>query len=126
MSSSRNAMQAGAAEPTAAWQKALGNKETSAPLAELPTGLVFDDALDEPIWYDSNRKLLRYRGFMCNASYVQLRRICDHPAYIAALEQLYVGSAVEQPRPLGRMLIGIAAPLTALLVVGGAMALWLR
>src|SRR5947209_1614945 len=105
MSSTRNALQASTAEPNAAWQKAIGTRETATPLAELPVGLVFGDDLDEPIYYDGARKLLRYRGFMCNASYVQLRRICDHPAYNAALEQLYLGSAEEERRPMGRMLL---------------------
>ncbi len=126
MPANRDALQDGPAPPNAAWRNALGTKETTAALAELPVGLVFDDALDEPIWYDRGRKLLCYRGFMCSASYVHLRRICEHPAYIAALEQLYLGSAMEEKRPMGRMLLGIAAPLTALLVVGGALALWLR
>jgi hypothetical protein len=126
MSLTRDALQASVAEPNAAWQKAAGTKETAAALTELPQALVFDDALDEPIWYDSARKLLRYRGFMCNASYVQLRRVCDHPAYITALEQLYLGSAMEEPRPLGRMVLRVGAPLTALAAVAGAMVFWLR
>jgi hypothetical protein len=126
MSVTRAALQANVAEPTSAWQRALGTKETVAPLAELPEGLVFDEGLDEPIWYDGTRRQLRYRGFMCNASYVQLRRLCDHPAYIAALEQLYLGSAEEESRPLGRMLLKIGAPLTALAAVVGALVFWLR
>ena len=126
MSLTRDALQANVAEPNAAWQNAAGTKETAAPLAELPEGLVFDDHLDEPIWYDSKRKLLRYRGFMCNASYVQLRRICDRPAYIAALEQLYLGSAMEESKPLGRILLRVCGPLAALLMVGGALVFWLR
>jgi hypothetical protein len=126
MSATRDALQANVAEPTSAWQRALGTKETAAPLAGLPEGVVFAEALDEPIWYDATRKQLRYRGFMCNASYVQLRRLTDHPAYIAALEQLYLGSAEEESRPLGRLLLKIGAPLTALVAVAGALVFWLR
>src|SRR5438270_4925787 len=96
--SSTDALQAKPAEPNAAWHKALGDKQTAAALAELPAGLVFND-FDEPIWYDSARKLLYYRGFMCSASYVHLRRLCERPEYIAALEQLYLGSAEEERRP---------------------------
>jgi len=126
MSLTRDALQATVAEPTSAWQRALGNRETVTPLAELPAGLVFDEALDEPIWYDAVRKQLRYRGFMCNASYVQLRRLSDHPAYIAALEQLYLGSAEEPSGSLGRTLLKIGAPLTVLVAVAGALVFWLR
>src|SRR4051794_19760105 len=108
MSSTREAVQATPAGPNAAWHKALGTKQTAVPLAEVPMGLVFSDDLDEPIWYDSARKLLCYRGFMCSASYVLLRRICDHPTYITALEALYLGSAEDEPRPMGRMLLCIA------------------
>jgi hypothetical protein len=126
MSLTRDALRASPAEPNTAWQKAAGSKETAAPLRELPVALSFDDTLDEPIWYDSARKMLRYRGFMCSASYVHLRRICCEPAFVAALEQLYLGSAMDEAKPIGRMVLRIAAPLAALLAIAGTMALWLR
>jgi hypothetical protein len=126
MSLARDALQACAIEPNAAWKQAAGTKETAAPLAQLPAGLAFDDALDEPIWYDSARRVLRYRGFMCNASYVHLRRLCEHPAYIAALEQLYLGSALDDAKPVARLLLQVAGPLTVVAAVAGAWLLWLR
>ncbi len=85
MSLARDALQARSVEPNTAWQKAVGRKLTAARLEQLPAGLHCDDALDEPLWYDEARKLLCYRGFMCNASYVLLRRLSSHPEYIAAL-----------------------------------------
>ena len=126
MSLAPDALQACASEPNVAWKQAAGTKETAAPLAELPAGLVIDDTLDEPIWYDGARKLLRYRGFMCNASYVHLRRLCEHPTFIAALEQLYLGSAMEDGKPIGRILLRLAAPLTAAAAVAAAWMLSLR
>jgi hypothetical protein len=124
MSSTRDAPEARSVEPNTAWQQAPDRKLTAARLAQLPTGLAFDH-VDEPIWYDEARKLLCYRGFMCNASYVLLRRLSDHPAYIAALEQLYLGSAAEEGGSPMRWVWKLAAPLAVAGAVAGAW-LWLH
>jgi hypothetical protein len=123
MSTSTDALQAPAMTANAAWQKAVGSKLTVTRLEHLPALLSFD-GVDEPIQYDGALKLLCYRGFMCNASYVQLRRLSDNAEYIAALEQLYVGSSVEESRSSARLWLGIAGPLTVAIATG--MWLWLR
>jgi hypothetical protein len=125
MSVTREAVEAGPATANAAWQKAAGRKQIAARLEHIPAMLKFDDALDEPICYDSARKLLCYRGFMCNASYVLLRRLSDNPEYITALEQLYQGSAIEETGSRSGLLWKIGTPLTLGLTAIGLW-LWLR
>ena len=125
MSLARDALQARSVEPNTAWQKAVGRKLTAARLEQLPPGLHFDDGLDEPLWYDEARKLLCYRGFMCNASYVLLRRLSSNPDYVAALEQLYLGSALEDERPGSRLLWKLAASVSIAAAAAGTW-LWLR
>ncbi len=44
--------------------------------------------------YDATRRVLVYRGFMSSGSYGDLRRLSTDPAYVAALDALYVGIAV--------------------------------
>jgi hypothetical protein len=99
------------ATPNTAWHNAIGNQEIAVPLAALPQGVVLGESLDEPIWYDANRKLLCFRGFMCSASYTHLRRLSHDAAYLIALEKLYMGSSVEQT-PRRRAVLWIAIALT--------------
>jgi hypothetical protein len=100
--------------PNTAWQQALGSQEIAVHLERLPAGLVLDESLDEPLWYDSARKLLCYRGFMCSASYTHLRRLSHDAAYLIALEKLYLGSSVEQT-PRRRIGLWVAIGLTVAL-----------
>jgi hypothetical protein len=119
MSSARDALQAGAVATSQTWQKALGGKETTATLAQLPPGVVLGDELGEPIWYDSARQLLAYRGFMCNASYSCLRRLSADAEFLAALEQLYQASAADDTPRRSRLLLGLAGPLAVALAAVG-------
>jgi hypothetical protein len=119
MSSARDALQAPTLPANAAWQKALGGRETAAKLEQLPAGLMLGDDLGEPIWYDPQRRLLVYRGFMCNASYGCLRRLSGDAAYLVALEQLYLGSANDDPPRRGSLLLRVAGPLALVMAAVG-------
>src|SRR5687767_6224381 len=67
------------------WGQAEGLKETAARLDRLPPGVGFAATFPEPIAYDEARKLLVYRGFMCQGSFNYLRQFSNDPDYLAAL-----------------------------------------
>jgi hypothetical protein len=107
--------------PCQAFQTAAGQKETAVPLRRLPPGVTFGDNVGEPIYYDSVRKMLIYRGFMCQASYNYLHRLAiTDPEYETAIDQLYLGSAVEGLGHSWRWLIG-----TVIAVAAAAGGIWL-
>jgi len=74
------------------WSEAEGQREIEAPLKVLPVGLSFSDDFPEPIRYDSVRKLLLYRGFMCYGSFHYLRQLHSDSGYARALDQLFTSS----------------------------------
>src|SRR5262249_27098270 len=67
-----------------------------------------------PIRYDPARKLLKYRGLMFSSSYRYLRGLSTNPAYLAAPDQLFVGTS-QAASGRGRGGLGAAA-------VGGGVA----
>jgi hypothetical protein len=71
-------------------------KETAVSLDHLPPGIDFPPTFPEPIRYDLTRRALTYRGVMLNASYTYLRRLSHDAAYQAALDELYVRSAMPE------------------------------
>jgi hypothetical protein len=79
--------------PSKTWQNAADQKEVSAKLRRLPAGVTFGDEAGEPIYYDAARKLLLYRGFMCQASYNFLHKQSMDPEYEAAIDQIYMASS---------------------------------
>jgi hypothetical protein len=101
------------------WREAAGQTETAARLARLPPGLRFPEDYPEPIAYDAARKLLIYRGFMYHGSYTYLRQLSADAAYLAALDQIYVGSSSSASRAQ-RRLRWLAVALVLVLVAVGA------
>jgi hypothetical protein len=53
----------------------------------------FPENFPEPICYEAARKLLRYRGMMFHGSYEFLHALSGDPAYLVAIDGLYVGSS---------------------------------
>jgi hypothetical protein len=105
------------------WQQAEGEKETSAPLQRLPTGLEFKPGFPEPITYDPGRQLLIYRGFMYRGSYQYLQSLNSDLAYLTALEQIYVQSASSPPL---RRVSWLLAALLAIGLMGLGIWWWLK
>ena len=70
-------------------------RRTAVPLERLPEGLEFPDGLRDHISYDSERRLLVFRGYMSSADYYFLRACSDDPEYIQALNELHEKSAFE-------------------------------
>jgi hypothetical protein len=69
-------------------------RETAVTLDHLPPGLDFPADYPEPIRFDPDHHRLVYLGVMLNASYTHLRRLSHDPAYLAAVDDLYVLSAL--------------------------------
>lgn len=65
------------------------------PLERLPEGLEFPSGLRDRISYDSERRLLVFRGYMSSADYYFLRKCSADPEYIQALNELHEKSAFE-------------------------------
>lgn len=101
-----------------AWEAAAGKKETAVRLKRLPPGVTF---VDEPIHYDEARGLLLYRGFMFHPSYLYLHKLAIDAEYQAAIDQLYLGSAVEPSQRKYSSLVKLAA---SLLVAVAALGVW--
>lgn len=70
-------------------------RRTAVPLERLPDGLEFPNGLRDHISYDSERRLLVFRGYMSSADYYFLRACSDDPEYIQALNDLHAKSAFE-------------------------------
>ena len=70
-------------------------RRTAVPLERLPEGLEFPDGLRDHISYDSERRLLVFRGYMSSADYYFLRACSDDPQFIRALNELHEKSAFE-------------------------------
>src|SRR5262245_23738920 len=87
---------------TKTWHDAAGQKELAARLQRLPPGLHLPADFPEPLMYDDQRKLLVYRGFMSQCSYTYLRQLSNDPAYLVAVDQLYVGSSYSVARASSR------------------------
>lgn len=101
------------------WGEAEGQKETVASLDRLPAELKFPESFPEPITYDSGRKQLKYRGLMFSGSYTYLRKLSNDPAYLTALDQLFIGTSTANA-PGGRWTVVIAAVVAVALAVFGA------
>jgi len=108
--------------PCQAWQNAAGQHETAARLRQLPPGLSFGDDVGEPMYYDAARQVLRYRGFMCQASYNYLHRLSLDPEYECAIDHLYMGSAQGGTGRDWRWIVGTAIGLSAAALL---LAFWL-
>ena len=101
------------------WREAAQEREVSAPLAMLPSGIGLNDDFPEPMQYDANRRVLRYRGFMSNTSFQELQRLSNDLDYMRALEQLFTASAIEpQPARHYGLIAGAAVGVLALLLLG--------
>jgi hypothetical protein len=100
------------------WEACAALHEAQSPLAQLDSRVVFGNDYPEPIRYDAERKLLRYRGFMPHASYVKLAALSDDRAYQTALERLFVATspaAESPPWPIPWKGIAAAIVIAALL-----------
>ena len=100
------------------WTDSEGQKETSVRLDRLPPNLNFPESFPEPITYDSGRKLLKYRGLMFSGSYAYLRKLSTDPVYLAALDQLFIGTATTVSHS-GRWFLMVAAVAAVALAVFG-------
>ena len=101
------------------WREAEGQKETAVRLDYLPAPLAFPETFPEPISYDPARKLLKYRGLMFSGSYTYLRKLSTDPAYLAALDQLFIGTSCPASGA-GRWLLVVAGVIVVALGVFGA------
>jgi hypothetical protein len=111
--------------PCKVFQNALDQKEVSARLRQLPAGVRFDDKIGEPIYFDAARKLLLYRGFMCQASYNYLHKLSLDPEYEAAVDQIYMASSSALQEG-GRRWRWLVPPIVILGAIATALAFWLR
>ena len=111
--------------PCKVYQSAVDQKEVSARLRQLPAGVKFDDEVGEPMYFDAARKLLLYRGFMCQASYNFLHKLSLDPEYETAIDQLYMASSSALVDG-GRRWRWLALPIITLSIIAAALALWLR
>ena len=101
------------------WGEAAGQKETVVSLDRLPAELRFPEDFPEPIIYDAARKQLKYRGLMFSGSYSYLRKLSNDPAYLTALDQLFIGTSTANA-PGGRWTLVIAIVVAVALAVFGA------
>jgi hypothetical protein len=111
--------------PCKAWQNAADQKEVCARLRQLPSGVAFGDEVGEPIYFDAARKLLLYRGFMCQASYNYLHKLSLDPEYEAAVDQIYMASSTALMDG-GRRWRWLVLPILALGAIATILAFWLR
>jgi hypothetical protein len=80
------------------WDQAEGDRQTTARLEALPSGLHFDDDFPEPIRYDAARRALTYRGFMSYGSFQYLQQLHSDSGYTRALDELFrCSSGVVDP-----------------------------
>src|SRR5262245_12290244 len=101
------------------WQEAEGQREACVRLDRLPPNLNFPDGFPEPITYDPARKQLKYRGLMFSGSYTYLRKLSADPAYLAALDQLFIATSAPA-RSTGRWFLVVAALAAVALAVFSA------
>ena len=102
------------------WEQCDGQRESEAPLSELPEGLSFDDSFLEPIRHDAARGVLRYRGLMSHGSFRYLGSLSRDYRYQRALEQLFVATATPPAAgPAWKVLVIAAAAVIALLLIIG-------
>lgn len=111
--------------PCKVFQGAADQKEVSARLRQLPAGVAFDDQVGEPIYYDAARKVVLYRGFMCQASYNFLHKLSLDPEYEAAIDQIYMASSSALVEG-GRNWRWLVLPVLALGAIATVLAFWLR
>jgi hypothetical protein len=83
--------------PGKTWKQAEGMQETVAPLESLPPGVEFGGSFPEPICYDPQRKVLRYRGPMFHGNFTFLSSLSRDVKFYRALEELFVKSAKATP-----------------------------
>jgi hypothetical protein len=102
------------------WDSCAALRECFVPLNGLEISISFD-GLGEPIRYDTEHGLLRYRGTMSHASFLQLQKVCRERHYQRALEQLFVASALPpSPTVSARpWLIGAGGVAATALAIGG-------
>jgi hypothetical protein len=79
------------------WKQAEGLPETVAPLECLPAGVYFGEDFPEPISYDPQRKVLRYRGQMFHGNFTFLSSMSRDVKFYQALETLFVKSTKATP-----------------------------
>jgi hypothetical protein len=111
--------------PCKVFQNSVDQKEVCARLRQLPAGVKFDDQIGEPIYFDAARKMLLYRGFMCQASYNYLHKLSLDPEYEAAVDQIYMASSSALQEG-GRKWRWLALPILLLGAIATALAFWLR
>jgi hypothetical protein len=107
------------------WDACAGLLEAQSPLAKLDSKVVFGDDYPEPIRYDAERRLLRYRGFMSHATYVKLAALSDDREYQTALERLFVATSPPAVSPPWEApWKGLAAAAIAVAVLAGGWYVW--
>lgn len=103
------------------WAQAAGQREVSAHLERLPTGIDFGDTFPEPIFFDAVKRELRYRGLMYHGSYAYLRDQSRDIKYLLAVDQLYMLSS--QPESKSHIK-GLVSALTAGLAAAALFSGW--
>ena len=79
------------------WKQAEGLPETVAPLEKLPEGVQFGEDFPEPICYDPQRKVLKYRGQMFHGNFTYLSSLSRDVRFYQALEVIFVKSTKATP-----------------------------
>lgn len=102
------------------WESCAALPECQVPFTGLEVSISFDD-LGEPICYDAQRGLLRYRGTMSHASFLHLQKLSRERHYQRALEQLFVTSAMPPPASISSKpwLVATGTAGVAAVVLGG-------
>lgn len=109
------------------WEACAGLHEVLSPLAKLDSAVVFGDDYPEPIHYDADRKVLRYRGFMSHATYVKLSALSDDREYQTALERLFVATSPTAEAPAWQVpWKGVVGAAAAAIVLAGGWFAWNR
>jgi hypothetical protein len=98
------------------WREAEGQREATVRLDRLPANLNFPESFPEPITYDPARKVLKYRGLMFSGSYAYLRKLSADPAYLAALDQLFIATSCPGSK-MGRWVVVLGAVVAVALAV---------
>jgi hypothetical protein len=85
------------AHPGKTWKQAEGMPETVAPLESLPVEVEFGEDFPEPICFDPQHNVLRYRGRMFHGNFTFLSSLSRDVKFYRALEVLFVKSAKATP-----------------------------
>jgi hypothetical protein len=100
-------------------------------LDRLPDGLEFPHELQAKVAYDSDRRQLRFEGFMSKTDFDKLVRLHNDLAYQRSLQQLFqtctfTAKATHPARRQPMVLTGLAAAAFLVTLLIAAAAVWWR